>query len=235
MKPIIGLLPNLYEDGRSVSFDDYIDAIRTSGGIPLILPEPSCTEDVARLCSLIDGLIIPGGQDICPRLYGEEPHYTVNAFSTKRDSFEAEIFRMACAQGKPILGICRGAQLINALLGGSLTQDIPSQLASSVAHRAPATVADPLTYRHEIVACDIENPPFAIPAAVNSFHHQAIKNLGDGLIPLACSRDGVIEAYFCPEPFIIATQWHPERITAAEEYAGGAGIFKALIDACTKK
>lgn len=190
---------------------DYIRSIERAGGVPVVLA-PSGATLHPILIDRLDGLVLTGGMDIDPAAYGEKPHPTVSRISHERDEFEFKLTQSALNRKLPILAICRGLQVLNVVLGGSLIQDIPEMIGNEIIHN------DPNRPRYEI-AHDVliqENSKLRsilggnrLP--VNSFHHQCVKEPGKDLIPIAWSDDGVIEAIEMPDPhFVIGVQWHPE-------------------------
>ncbi|MFN3820860.1 MAG: gamma-glutamyl-gamma-aminobutyrate hydrolase family protein, partial [bacterium] len=191
----------------------YCQFILRGGGIPILLTPGDFIQEIAAIVERLDGIVLTGGVDVDPALYGESKHPTTQGCNPSRDRFEIALLHEARRKGRAILGICRGIQLINVAFGGTLYQDIPSQLDGALHHHqwednkesyhpVLLTRYSPLT---EIFKCE--------ELRVNSSHHQAVKELGKGLVPLAASSDGVIEALHCPDDrFTIAVQWHPERM-----------------------
>jgi gamma-glutamyl-gamma-aminobutyrate hydrolase PuuD len=177
------------------------------GGMVLELPV-----DAADFAERLDGLVLQGGADIHPSCYGREPAGPMHATDLVRDLFELDLLRAFIAAGKPVLGICRGMQLINVALGGTLHQDLVSSGAAHDPHDHPTAEED---YRHglELVAhgwlCGLYDG--RLRAQVNSIHHQGVERLGDGLVIEARAPDGVVEAIRSHQhPFLVGVQWHPE-------------------------
>lgn len=197
--------------GQYVIRWDYVRSIEQAGGIPMILA-PSGAALHSRLTTRLDGLLLTGGVDIEPSAYGELIHPSVKKISPERDEFEFKLTETSLEQKIPILAVCRGLQVLNVVMGGSLVQDIPSMIGSKVSHddskRQRHELAHEVTLRtgtrlYEILRND--------RIWVNSFHHQAAKNLGSGLAPVAWADDGVIEALeLANSHFVIGVQWHPE-------------------------
>ena len=231
MKPIIGILGEVDEKRTITMQDTYIKAIEQSGGIPLIFPYVVNKETMEQMVSLCDGLLFSGGADIDPKYYGEAIKETCGAIQEHRDALEWLAFSVAVAAKKPILAICRGIQLVNVALGGTLYQDIPSEIETPIFHRQKEPKFD---RSHEVNV--VENTPLheltgtlRIPA--NSFHHQAIKDLGAGLAVMATADDGIIEAvYSLSEPYLRAYQWHPERLYGSDPYSNR--IIEDFVAAC---
>ena len=227
MAPVIGVTANLREDPKSdeqrplghfVRADfDYVDGVVGAGGIPMVLPP--IVETAEGVAARIDGLLLSGGSDLDPTYYGEEPVPELGVTIPKRDAFEIALVRHALERGVPVFGICRGLQILNVALGGTLYQDLPSQLHPDlIAHRQRAPKWQ---WTHEVeidgnskVARIIETDDIR----VNSYHHQAIKDLADGLTAVAHSCDGVIEAAESPdlsERWLVGVQWHAEAMRDA--------------------
>ena len=205
----------------------YSDAVRLAGGVPVLIPILRDSATVSQLVERLDGVILSGGEDIDPLYFGEEHLPGLGEINAPRDTFDVLLIRTALRQEKPLLGICRGEQVLNVVLGGTLWQDIPSQLPSSELHHRqeePSTVAtqvitiDPSSRLAEILGVS--------EIAVNSHHHQAVKALAPGLIVTARTEDGVVEAYEsipgAPDPYgkplqdrILAVQFHPETFSQA--------------------
>ena len=200
----------------------YVRALLRVGVIPLAaapILDPAHAADALRAA---DGLVLSGGEDVHPSRYGAAPHAALGEVDEARDAIELALIREARSQGKPILAICRGIQVLNVALGGTLYQDLPSQRPGQVDHRDEhgrhvLTVA-PHTLLAETVG--------AGPHSVNSRHHQAIRDLAPDLVASAWAEDGLIEAveFAIPEgePWMLAVQWHPEDLTEAALLAGFA-------------
>ena len=205
----------------------YSDAVRLAGGIPVLIPVLRDSVTVSEMVRHLDGIILSGGEDIDPLYYGEEHLPELGTVNAPRDTFDVLLIRTALRQEKPLLAICRGEQVLNVVLGGTLFQDIPSQIpASELQHRQtePATVA---TQTLSIEPSSRLSGILGLTRiAVNSHHHQAVKDLAPGLIITARAEDGVVEAYEsipgAPDPYgklfgerILAVQFHPEAFTQA--------------------
>ncbi|MGX8702738.1 gamma-glutamyl-gamma-aminobutyrate hydrolase family protein [Caproiciproducens sp.] len=229
-KPVIGLTP-LYdpEQERLWMRPNYLRAVEEAGGVPLVLPLAGGEEDVAALSGLCDGFLFTGGPDVHPSLFGEETLRFCGPIDSRRDKFEILLLNRAVKLDKPMLGICRGIQLMNAALGGSLYQDIPAQVRGlPVAHnqKPPYDVAV-----HSIVI-EKESPLCAIlhktEMTVNSMHHQAIKDLAPPLRCAASSADGLAECVWMPgKRFFLGVQWHPEYLPGPES----GNLFRAFLSA----
>jgi len=209
--------------------DDYVRAIEKAGGLPLVLV-PGRPEDAADFLDRVDALVLSGGADVDPAHYGEERHPTVTGVHAGRDAFELALAREAMTRDFPTLAICRGHQLLNVASGGTLVQDIPSLWEAAADH-------DPDTERWECCHEVDVLPGTKLRAilgsdrvSVNSFHHQAVRRLGDGFVLSARSEDGVIEGMEMPDRrFMIGVQWHPESFW--DRPRGFQPLFEALLNA----
>ena len=209
----------------------YMRAIERAGGLPVALP-PLTSENVDPLLDRLSGLLLTGGPDLDPACYGAEPHPELGPIDHDVDVFEIALCRRADRRGIPILGICRGAQVLNVARQGSLIQHLPDTISATIEHRQPEP-GDRTT--HEVrVAPDsgLAQTTGGGPVQVNSFHHQAIDRLGVGLRPVAWAQDGVIEAVETVEGqeghFVLGVQWHAETlIDEAEQLA----LFERLVQA----
>lgn len=227
MRPIIGIFPMVSPDGNSYIKPDYVSAIERAGGRAILLPVSHLEESVDSFIDMCDGFVFAGGPDIEPVRYGEKKSDKCFDTVPERDGFEFFVFPRVLASGKPLLGICRGSQLMNTALGGTLYQDIPTEVASEVAHREGGRDT-----RHEMNIIE-GTPLYRIIGKerinINSYHHQAVKALGRGIIAMAAADDHIVEA-ICIDghKFAVGLQWHPERMKNEH----GDAIFNALIAAC---
>ena len=232
MRPIIGVLAEIDNALSTRVQNSYIHAIERSGGTPVLFPYVDDGETVEHLIDICDGFVFTGGADIHPKRYGEEPGENLEETQEHRDEFEFHVFQKVIQTSKPVLAICRGAQLINVALGGTLYQDIPSEVDTKIKHRQGKTECD-LSHDVRIV---VDTPLYAMTKTermqANSFHHQAIKVLGKGLEIMAVAEDGIIEAVYCPgKRYVCAYQWHPERLFRTD--FNNRIIFEDFIRACT--
>lgn len=231
MKPFIAIAPNFYEEGI-ISVDcAYLKAIENAGGIPLALPITENAENVKNLLDRCDGLLLTGGGDIAPAYYGEERHEKTQKASLIRDEFDFSCFHYAYYMKKPVFAICRGLQIVNVALGGTLYQDLPLQFGSTVLHKQKEGKFE----SSHFVNVRKGTPLYALIGkgimSANSFHHQAIKKLADGLGVMACAEDNLIEAvYGTGEGYLRGYQWHPERLSEFDE--DNAKLFEEFIKAC---
>lgn len=236
-KPIIGITLDLAKNSEKYSYSlfpwyalrkDYADCVVMAGGIPIFLPYSS---DMGSMLDIIDGLIIPGGdEDINPRFYGQEIVSDKVKTNDERAEFEIHLTKKALERNMPILGICNGLQVINVIFGGTLIQHLPDRFNSHINHEQPHPKNIPT---HEIIIepgsilSTMVSPGAEV--TVNSTHHQAIDELGKGLSISAKAPDGVIEAVESKDhKFLIAVQWHSEYLNSELD----ENLFKKLVENC---
>ncbi|MBO7473391.1 MAG: gamma-glutamyl-gamma-aminobutyrate hydrolase family protein [Ruminococcus sp.] len=211
-RPVIGVIPLIdYNKSCYWMLPGYFGGIIEAGGMPVMLPLISNNTDIDQITDMCNGFLFTGGQDVDPKLYSARKIGACGECSSERDIMEGMLLKRAMKSDKPILGICRGIQFINAALGGTLWQDIPSQFSDTITHCQQPPYDVPI---HEV-----KIKPFSplkdllqkdyIP--VNSYHHQGVRELSSELLPMATSPDGLIEAVYAPkQKFLWAVQWHPE-------------------------
>ncbi len=233
-RPVIGITASTVAEANADKWTDqlkqaYARAIWDAGGIPLLLPNlPDADPDAILTC--IDGLLLSGGRDVEPVLYGDgEIHPTVE-LDVPRDRFELPLIRAAHGRDIPILGICRGIQSLNVALGGTLWQDLPSQSPSDVKHRQDAA-GDQATHTLRLEPeCRLAAVFGRRELPVNSFHHQAVRAVADGLVAVGWAEDGIVEAVEDPRRrFVIGVQYHPEEM--AGSCAASASLFASFVAA----
>ena len=236
-KPLIGLtttrIPN--KDGLPTFAANlpYARSVSMAGGIPVLIPMNLADEDVDQLVGRLDGILFTGGYDIDPQRYGNQPHPKVKQVDKERDQQECQLVQAAVKAGRPFLGICRGMQVINVAMGGSLYEDLADQLPDSLAHDnhdkprnflAHAVSIERDTLLDQIIPCN--------QTQVNSLHHQGLHQLASSLRPSAISPDGLVEAIEMPDiPFGLAVQWHPEEL---QEYASMRRLFQEFVRNCSE-
>ncbi len=226
MQPIIGLTPDYdHITSRYKVHQDYISAISDAGGYPIMLFPHD------KLPPFLDGIVFTGGGDIDPLLFHEEPLFQSGEISPLRDAFEISLCKEAVEKNIPILGICRGMQVINIALGGTIYQDISVQTNSKLKHSQQA----PRDYGTHSIVIEKNTQLFALwekeKATVNSFHHQAVALLGNGLRISAKSQDGLVEAIeHTVNLFVLGVQWHPEAMGSEEQKR----LFSAFLTAAEK-
>lgn len=237
-RPFIGLTTSVtieqYPERAYVNAA-YIRAVQGAGGVPVLLPPQLDAESVRALWERLDGLVLTGGGDIDPNRFGERPHGTVYEVSPARDELELSLVGSAMDAAVPLFAICRGIQVLNVALGGTLWQDLPSDVGIAVTHSQKErrdVATHPVTVTGETQLADVLG---AHEITVNSFHHQAIRKLGGGLRDVAWAPDGVIEGVELPEApaLVVGVQWHPEDLVDRD--AGARNLFRALIDAAAAR
>lgn len=237
MKPIIGLTASL-ELGR----DEYgieladTEAILAAGGLPIMLSHLTEEADIDEIAEHIDGLFLAGGYDIDPTVFGEEPHPNLGVIIPSRDVFELALARKVMALNKPILGVCRGAQIVNIAVGGDMYQDITTQVKADLLQhqqKAPRFHGSHFvdvgegTLLHRLTGMQ--------RLKVNSRHHQANRLVPKFFIVSGVSSDGIVEAIESTQHlFVLGVQWHPENMARVADPAS-LGIFKGFIEACREE
>ncbi len=226
-RPLIGITTRPPDaENRYAQSRLYVDAVRRAGGIPVLLP---LGEDPAAVYARLDGLILSGGGDIDPALYGGKEHQMIYAVSRERDEFEIALATVAAAGEKPCMPICRGMQVVNVALGGTLMEHLEDEVGASVIHRD-----------HD-QKVGMHHPVTAVPGSrlysicgescdTVSWHHQAVRTVAPGLVVAARATDGIVEALEKPDhPWFLALQWHPE-MSAGEDPVQQA-LFNRFIEA----
>ena len=196
----------------------YTDAIVAAGLIPLVVP-PVPAEMASRILDAVAGLVLTGGEDVDPSYFGASRHPATGPANDDRDRCELALAREAAARRLPTLAICRGVQVLNVALGGSLIQDLPSEHASTVEHDAEGSRNERVHGVDVSAGSRLGRILGAQSIVTNSFHHQAVDRLGDGLCTVGTSPDGVVEAVECTDRawWMVGVQWHPEELTATPE------------------
>lgn len=221
MVPLIGITTRFATDvSWSPAFvgvrQGYVDAVLDAGGTPMLIPAQVDPAGLRRIYDLLDGVLLPGGADIDPALFGEERHPRLGQIEPLRDAIELPLARWAVADRKPLLAICRGIQVLNVAFGGTLYQDLESQLPSAVEHDAGSRLRSwnnldhPMTLEPDSRLAELLG---TTEAAVNSLHHQALKAIAPGLRVVGRAPDGVVEALEgTGAGFVIGVQCHPEQL-----------------------
>jgi gamma-glutamyl-gamma-aminobutyrate hydrolase PuuD len=231
IQPLIGLTTSLPPKGAAGAQINasYLHAVQLAGGVPVLIPPQLEVPALVSLLQTIDALILTGGGDVDPSLYGEQPHPAVAGVSPERDQVELASIRFALGQRLPLLAICRGMQVLNVALGGSLIQHIPEAVGADIAHAvseprdgpAHSVRIAPGSRLAGLVGVDV--------TGVNSRHHQAVKDVGQGLVPVAWAPDDVIEGLEMPGRWVVGVQWHPEDLVDASPAA--RGLFEGVVAA----
>lgn len=236
-KPLIGILP-LYDSNKQSlwMYPGYTEGITKAGGIPVILSMLNQADDIETVADRLDGFLFSGGQDVDPQQYGEFLLKYCNEIYPPRDNLEIKLLEAVMKRDKPVLGVCRGLQLINVALGGRLYQDIDSQMKrdlqiqhfqqNNYEYSVHEVSIEKNSMLHEIIGIDA--------IRVNSMHHQGISHLAPRLMATAFSNDRLVEAIEIPEiTFGLAVQWHPEFLWRNDEKS--LNLFQAFVEASRKK
>ncbi len=226
-RPVIGINCELEEVRKRMRLtlcDDYVRAVAAAGGLPILLAHLQTEDEWREALSHVDGLVLSGGDDLTPSLYGQAPHPSVDLLPERKQASDLALMNVLFERRTPALGICYGAQLLSVWRGGTLVQDIPTAVGTSVAHAKGA--------RHDVEIDPSSRVGRILGVArvpVLSWHHQSVDSPGKGVRVAARSGDGVVEAVEDGEhPFFLAVQWHPERMPDAPEQGR---LFAALVDA----
>ncbi|BEO89236.1 gamma-glutamyl-gamma-aminobutyrate hydrolase family protein [Fusobacterium nucleatum] len=239
-RPIIGISSSVIVDEagsfagykRAYVNKDYVDAVVRAGGVPLIIPFSTDKEVIISQAQLIDGLILSGGHDINPYNYGQEPSQKIGEIFPERDTYEMILLEESKKRNIPILGICRGFQLINVAAGGTLYQDLSLIPGNILKHNQ---VSNPTlkTHKVEIKENSFISSIFGKETMVNSFHHQVIDKVANDFIVVAKASDGVVEAIeHKTYKFLVAVQWHPEMLAVNCEKA--RELFSKFVEEAKK-
>jgi len=234
-KPVIGITiskkADKVEGFKNFVPSAYVIAVKNAGGIPLLIPNEFPLDDVSALCAELAGVLLSGGGDLHPSHYHQARRVETSNICAERDELEIKLASLAVDMNLPILGICRGHQLINVALGGTLYQHLPADHPSSIAHNTPDSISkDHIAHQVEIVKnTALHNILGVAHLDVNSRHHQAVNEPAPGLLVTACASDGLIEAFELPgHHFCVGVQWHPENFRAILEHRN---IFESFISA----
>lgn len=232
MKAVIGLIP-LYDDEKESYWmlPGYMKALELCGALPIMLPLTRDEEELDRCITLCDGFLLTGGHDVNPAKYGQKKKETCGSLCELRDEMESYILNRAIEEDIPVLGICRGVQLLNVHLGGSLYQDLPTEYDSKISHRMDAPYdreAHKVEVLPDTLLADIIGEGLH---GVNSCHHQAIQELAVGVQKMAVAEDGIVEAIsMLDKKFIMGVQWHPEFSYRKNE--DSRKIMQAFVEHC---
>ncbi|MDQ6717021.1 MAG: gamma-glutamyl-gamma-aminobutyrate hydrolase family protein [Gemmatimonadota bacterium] len=209
----------------------YIDALESAGLIPLVVPPLASAEGASAILGAVEGLVLTGGEDVNPSRYGTDPHPLLKTVSDRRDETEIALIREAKRRRIPVLAICRGIQVLNVALGGTLIQDIRAQVEGSLDHDD----GSPRTSRSHAISIvpgsRTANALGVTQASVNSLHHQSVRDVSPELVVTATSTDGIVEAVETKDPswWVLAVQWHPEEMTESPE-PWDRGLFHAFAE-----
>ena len=242
MRPLIGITcqPTLNATSQRPMYglgQAYVRAVALAGGIPLLIPPLGDDTSLRAIAERLDGVLLSGGGDVDPARYGEEPIPQLGSVEPERDELELALARIAIDDEQPLLGICRGMQALNVAQGGTLYQDIGAQQPEAIKHDYHSYEGPRDLRAHEITVAE-KSPLAAIVGgsryAVNSFHHQAIKELGKDVKIIGWAEDGLAEAMLVEDhPFALAVQYHPEELVDSDPAA--LALFQAFVHACAER
>lgn len=243
MKPIIGITPSPFkatsaagELERYAIAACYVNAVIAAGGVPIVLPPQDGSTDA--ILRIVDGLLFSGGADIDPAIYGDtDVHPKTYDIHPLRDRFELELIKAAIERDIPTFCICRGIQVLNVACGGTLHQDVPDQYSAAIPHRQQETGHQNHESSHSVLAESgslLETTYDLTDIPVNSYHHQAVKEIAPGLRVAGLSEDGLVEAVELPgKSFVLGVQWHPEMMF--EAHPEHLAPFKQLVEAAAAR
>lgn len=238
-KPLIGITAAVWKDQYNKEFLRVyamnIKALEQAGGIPVVIPCNLAPETLRELYKRVDGVLLPGGGDVDPTYYGAEKHHATHSIDLARDETEISVARWAMEDDLPIMGICRGHQVFNVALGGTLIQDIPSEVDQSLLHDSDSSI--PRGMIAHSVKIDTNSRLAGIlkqtQPMVNSLHHQAIDKLAPGVLATAYSPDGIVEAVeVADRRFALTVQWHPEDLI--DDSQSMRDLFRAFVEAASQ-
>jgi putative glutamine amidotransferase len=234
MKPLIGITTNqsqnVYGQRTIMLMQSYVNAVIQAGGVPVLIPSLIADDGWNVVYSRLDGILFSGGGDISLEHFSGEPHPRIEDMDLSRDSIELKLVHAAASDGKPFLGICRGCQVMNVALGGTLYTHIPDQLPKALDHSYPGNMRTVLVHEVKIEegtrVAEIYGEPII---RVNSLHHQGLKDIAPSLRVAGHAPDGLVEAIELPDhPFGLAVQWHPEWLT---DQGSTRNLFRKFVEA----
>ena len=237
MQPIIGITTNhssnAYNQTTVLLNEAYVKAIMQAGGVPVLIPSSVAENGWEALYARLDGILFSGGGDISLDHFEGDPHPRIDDIDPERDAVEFNMLRAAASDGKPFLGICRGCQVVNVGLGGSLYTHLPDQFPNALDHAYPGNMRTVLVHEVKIEEgthiADVLGEPIV---RVNSHHHQGLKDIASSLRIAGHSPDGLVEAIELPDhPFGLAVQWHPEWLT---DQQSTRNLFRRFVEAAGK-
>jgi putative glutamine amidotransferase len=237
MKPLIGITTNQSKNANGqptiMLMQSYVHAVMQAGGVPVLIPSLIAEDSWDALYARLDGILFSGGGDIGLEYSPGDPHPRIDDVDLARDSIELKMVQVAASDGKPFLGICRGCQVMNVALGGTLYTHIPDQLPNALDHSYPGNMRTVLVHEIKIEEGTRIAEIFGEPIIkVNSLHHQGLKDIPSSVRVAGHSPDGLVEAIELPEhPFGLAVQWHPEWLTDQEPTRN---LFRSFVQAAEK-
>ena len=228
---LIGMTPSLTDKGNITINQDYMDAVIRAGALPVLLPLTDDEALMEEMLNRVDGLLLIGGDDVGPEMYGEEKLPCCGETAPRRDQMEFPLCRMALDRDMPILAICRGHQVLSCVLGGNMYQDIETQFSAELKHPRSDMPRDKV---HKVIVEEgslLHRITGLTALEVNSRHHQAVRVPGKGMKVCGHATDGLIEAAELPgKKFVLGVQWHPESLS--DRYAEAQALFNAFVEAC---
>jgi putative glutamine amidotransferase len=233
--PLIGVTTSITvgkHPERAYVNSAYLAAIQAAGGVPLPIPAQLDARARDEILAIFDGYLLTGGGDLDPATFNEPPHSTLYEVVPARDHLEIALVRYAVEVKKPLLAVCRGIQVLNVALGGSLFQDVASDPGTDIQHQQEKPRDEPTHPVKVVAGSRLAQVLGTTDLLVNSMHHQAVKAVGRGLVPVAFAPDTIVEGVELEEPdrFILGVQWHPEELTERDPSA--RRLFGALVAAC---
>lgn len=234
-KPLIGItttrIPNPAGHPAFSVNETYTNSVVNAGGLPVLIPMNLANTDLDMLIHQLDGVLFTGGYDVDPRQYGSQSHPKVEGVDADRDYAEIYLVRKAIQAGKPFFGICRGLQVINVALGGTLYEHLPEQFPGEVEHDNHDKPRDYLAHSITISPeCHLRQILASESTMVNSLHHQGVRSLAGQLHATAFAADGLVEAFELPaDKFSLAVQWHPEELQGHESMRR---LFQVFVQSC---
>ena len=228
MKTKIGIVICGLIDNKQFVTDAYIQAVKSSGGLPIVLPLVKSKTVIQEYVSLCDGFLFCGGGDITPLLFGQEPDYGIGSTDITLDLFQIRLMKEIIKDEKPVLAICRGMQILNVACGGTIYQDLNQLDMETINHMQTSLSRRDISHKVFFTPKTRLHRMFGDFAYTNSFHHQAIDRLGNGLIASGITGDDIVEAVEMPShPFAVGVQWHPESMLDSAQNM--KQLFHALI------
>ena len=234
MKPLIGITTyqstNAYGQPTVILQQSYVRAILEAGGVPVLIPSMIANDGWNAVYSRLDGILFSGGGDIALEHFAGDPHPRIDDVEPERDAVELQMIQTAASDGKPFLGICRGCQVLNVALGGTLYTHIPDQLPGALDHSYPGNMRRVLVHEVKIEEGTHVAELYGEPIIkVNSLHHQGLKDIAPSLRVAGHAPDGLVEAVELPDhPFGLAVQWHPEWLT---DQKATRNLFRKFVEA----
>ena len=233
--PLIGVTTSITvgkHPERAYVNSAYLAAIQTAGGLPLPIPPQLDARARDEILAILDGYLLTGGGDLDPATFNEPPHPTLFEVAPARDHLEIALVHHAMESRKPLLAVCRGIQVLNVALGGSLFQDVAGDPGTDIQHQQGKPREEPTHPVKVVAGSRLAQVLGTTDLLVNSMHHQAVKAVGRGLVPVAFAPDTIIEGVELEDPdrFILGVQWHPEELTERDPSA--RRLFGALVAAC---